>query len=236
MVRLAAAEVSFPKASALLEGLAGVQVETKQVERTAEALGREIEADERDVTEPGSCPAPTMYLGLDGTGVPDALLAKMDDDDLYGPEHLWDVALAREYSGAALVGKFPATVYPTRGDRTVRRRRVPGETWSSAITGGTMLIGRADLERAGGWRRAARHVDAALVEDVRRGGRGRLPHPRRRLPDGPARRRAYLGGRRRRVPGRGRGRACRLAPGPRRHRGCAAPGRARRGVGRCLTA
>ena len=172
MVRLAAAEVSFPKASALLEGLAGVQVETKQVERTAEALGREIEADERDVTEPGSCPAPTMYLGLDGTGVPDALLAKMDDDDLYGPEHLWDVALAREYSGAALVGKFPATVYLARGDRTVRRRRVPGETWSSAITGGTMLIGRADLERAGGWRRAARHVDAALVEDVRRGGGG----------------------------------------------------------------
>ena len=101
-----------------------------------------------------------------------ALLAKMDDDDLYGPEHLWDVALAREYSGAALVGKFPATVYLTRGDRTVRRRRVPGETWSSAITGGTMLIGRADLERAGGWRRAARHVDAALVEDVRRGGGG----------------------------------------------------------------
>ena len=101
-----------------------------------------------------------------------ALLAKMDDDDLYGPEHLWDVALAREYSGAALVGKFPATVYLTRGDRTVRRRRVPGETWSSAITGGTMLIGRADLERAGGWRRAARHVDAALVEDVLRGGGG----------------------------------------------------------------
>ena len=458
MVGLAAAEVSFPKASALLEGLAGVQVETKQVERTAEALGREIEADERHVTEPGSCPAPTMYLGLDGTGVPvrksevegrrgkqpdgsaktrevklvavwtaerrdaagrpvrdrgsvsynaavesaasrdtdprpsafaqrvyreaqrrgfdasarrvvlgdgapwiwnlageqfpgaleivdlhhakqhlsdvakalcgvpvrladrdpvletllgavlhglmaqeirgagaaarealsvaarraalrthslrahslrararqvcaaaladppeparisvllatrrparlaaalvnvarqryprlelvlalhgpgfaadaveramagfphpvkllrldagrplgsvlnaaadaagGALLAKMDDDDLYGPEHLWDVALAREYSGAELVGKFPATVYLTRGDRTVRRRRVPGETWSSSITGGAMLMGRADLERAGGWRRVARHVDAALVEDVLRGGGG----------------------------------------------------------------
>ena len=84
------------------------------------------------------------------------LLAKMDDDDLYGPEHLWDLALAREYSGAALVGKFPATVYLARGDRTVRRRRVPSETWSSSITGGTMLIGRADLERVGGWRRMPR--------------------------------------------------------------------------------
>ena len=99
-----------------------------------------------------------------------ALLAKMDDDDLYGAEHLWDLALAREYSGAALVGKFPATVYLARADRTVRRRRVRSETWSSSITGGTMLIGRADLERAGGWRRVPRHVDEALVEDVLRAG------------------------------------------------------------------
>ena len=100
------------------------------------------------------------------------LLAKMDDDDLYGAEHLWDLALAREYSGAALVGKFPATVYLARGDRTVRRRRVPGETWSPSITGGTMLIGRAELERAGGWRRIPRHEDEALVHDVLRAGGG----------------------------------------------------------------
>ncbi len=100
------------------------------------------------------------------------LLAKMDDDDLYGPEHLWDLALAREYSGAALVGKFPATVYLARGDRTVRRRRVPSETWSSSITGGTMLIGREDLERAGGWRRIPSHEDEALVHDVLRAGGG----------------------------------------------------------------
>ena len=101
-----------------------------------------------------------------------ALLAKMDDDDLYGAEHLWDLALAREYSGAALVGKFPATVYLARSDRTVRRRRVASETWSSSITGGTMLIGRADLKRAGGWRSLPRHVDEALVRDVRRAGGG----------------------------------------------------------------
>ena len=83
------------------------------------------------------------------------LLAKMDDDDVYGPEHLWDLVLAHDYSRAALVGKFPATVYLARSDRTLRQRRVPGETWSQAITGGTMLLARADLERAGGWRLAA---------------------------------------------------------------------------------
>ena len=130
------------------------------------------------------CPHPVRLLRLAGrlplgsvlNAAADAasgpLLAKMDDDDLYGAEHLWDLVLAHEYSGAALVGKFPATVYLARGDRTVRRRGVPGETWSSSITGGTMLIARADLERAGGWRRVSQHADDALIEDVLRAGGG----------------------------------------------------------------
>ena len=70
MVGSAAAGISFEKASELVGTLAGVRVETKQVERTAEALGCRIAADERTATEPAPAPAPTMYLGLDGTGVP----------------------------------------------------------------------------------------------------------------------------------------------------------------------
>ncbi len=71
MVGLTAAEVSFAKASELLAVLAGVGVETRQVERTAAALGRELAAAERAVSEQTApAPAPTMYLGLDGTGVP----------------------------------------------------------------------------------------------------------------------------------------------------------------------
>ena len=70
MVGLAAARDSFAEASKLLGILAGVRVETKQVERTAEALGREVADDERRVVEPAPGGAPTMYLGLDGTGVP----------------------------------------------------------------------------------------------------------------------------------------------------------------------
>ena len=71
LVGLTAAEVSFVKASELLSALAGIDVEPRQVERTAEALGREVARDERagpEQTVPAS--APTMYLGLDGTGVP----------------------------------------------------------------------------------------------------------------------------------------------------------------------
>ena len=70
MVGLAAAMVSFAESSELMQALAGVPVDAKQVERTAEALGREIAQDERDVVEPEPPAAPTMYLGLDGTGVP----------------------------------------------------------------------------------------------------------------------------------------------------------------------
>ncbi len=70
MVGHAAALASFAEASALLERLAGVHVDAKRVERAAEALGREVAADERDVAEPGPPSAPVMYLGMDGTGVP----------------------------------------------------------------------------------------------------------------------------------------------------------------------
>lgn len=70
MVGTVGALVSFQEGSELLEELAGVALDPKQVERTAERLGREIAQDERCVVIPEPPPAPTMYLGLDGTGVP----------------------------------------------------------------------------------------------------------------------------------------------------------------------
>jgi hypothetical protein len=64
--------VSFQEGSELLTELAGVAVDAKQVERTAEALGKEIAEDERAHTEPlDSLSLPqTLYLGMDGTGIP----------------------------------------------------------------------------------------------------------------------------------------------------------------------
>jgi len=70
MVGLAAAMVSFAESSELMRELAGVPIGPKQVERVAEALGREIAHDERVVVESASPVAPTMYLGMDGTGIP----------------------------------------------------------------------------------------------------------------------------------------------------------------------
>lgn len=65
-----AALLSFEESSALLHELAGVEVSVSQVQRAAEALGAEIAADERVCVEKMSEAAPTMYLGMDGTGVP----------------------------------------------------------------------------------------------------------------------------------------------------------------------
>jgi Uncharacterised protein family (UPF0236) len=70
MTASAAALVSFEESSGLLHELAGVEVSAKQVERAAEALGAEIAVDEQQQAERMGEVAPTMYLGMDGTGVP----------------------------------------------------------------------------------------------------------------------------------------------------------------------
>ena len=61
MVGTTASLVSFPETEELLRTLAGVEVGAKQVERAAEASGREIDADERAVVHSGApvsdCPA-----------------------------------------------------------------------------------------------------------------------------------------------------------------------------------
>jgi hypothetical protein len=67
---MAAALVSFKETSELLGELAAIEVDVKQAERAAEKLGCEIAQDEREVTETTIPPAHTMYLGMDGTGVP----------------------------------------------------------------------------------------------------------------------------------------------------------------------
>ena len=73
MAGLVGAMVSFEEGHELLHELAGVDVPTKHVERAAEALGREVAEDEKLVVEPpepNEPLAPTLYLGMDGTGVP----------------------------------------------------------------------------------------------------------------------------------------------------------------------
>ena len=75
MVGAVGARVSFAEGAALLRDLAGLAVPASHVERTAEALGRAVAADEHAVVEAQPPAAPTMYLGMDGTGIPMRLAA-----------------------------------------------------------------------------------------------------------------------------------------------------------------
>lgn len=72
MIGLVGSRVSFEEGSGFLHDLAGIDVPVKQVEREAERLGREIARDERRVVESETDRElpPTLYLGMDGTGIP----------------------------------------------------------------------------------------------------------------------------------------------------------------------
>jgi len=73
MVGQVGARVSFEEGHELLTELAGLDISTKHIERAAETLGSEIARDEQcggETTPADQTVAPTLYLGMDGTGVP----------------------------------------------------------------------------------------------------------------------------------------------------------------------
>ncbi len=101
-----------------------------------------------------------------------SFLAKVDDDDWYGPEHLADLVLAQLYSGADLVGSAAEFVYLEPIGVTVRRR-MGTERFSPTVAGGTMLMTRGIFEAVGGFRPIPRTVDGQLLEAVEMAG-GRI--------------------------------------------------------------
>jgi len=109
-------------------------------------------------------------LGLASARAGGTLLTKVDDDDTYGPEHVWDLVLARHYSGATLVGKGSELVLLEGSGTLVRRDVGRAEDYGAVVAGGTMLLARADLEAVGGWRPVARSVDLGLIQRLRRAG------------------------------------------------------------------
>ena len=81
-------------------------------------------------------------------------IAKMDDDDYYGPEHLRDLLDAALDTGADVVGRAMNYVYLEPLQLTVRRFAPHGtqavELWSDWVCGGTILAKR-DVAEAAGW-------------------------------------------------------------------------------------
>ncbi|MFB6394562.1 hypothetical protein [Polymorphospora lycopeni] len=109
-------------------------------------------------------------LGLATARARGSLVTKFDDDDTYGAEHVWDLVLARQFSGAALVGKGAEFVFLESKGITVRRSAGAAESDAQVIAGGTMMMGRGDLEEVGGWRPVPGSVDLGLIDRVKRHG------------------------------------------------------------------
>ena len=107
------------------------------------------------------------------------LLTKMDDDDVYGADHIWDLVLAREYSRAPLVGKASEFVYLGASHRTIRRPLGAAERFDAEdLSGAAMLIERSLLDRVGGWTRSSVGEDRFLLEAAARvGARSYATHP-----------------------------------------------------------
>ena len=101
-----------------------------------------------------------------GFGAADApLLAKVDDDDLYGPHYLQEQALAAGYAGAEIVGKWSWHLYLSSLDVTVLRRPGHEHRTHPHVSGATMLLTR-DAFDANPFPARARGED---IELLRRG-------------------------------------------------------------------
>ena len=158
-----AARQTYPRVELILvlhgEGFAGVERRVAELPLPAKVLRM-----------PASEPLGAV-LNAATAAASGMLLTKMDDDDVYGADHLWDLVLAREYSGAQLVGKWLEFVHLAAANRTIRWFNGCGERYqTSALAGGTLLISRRDLDGVGGWRKVPSGVDTALAEDVLRAG------------------------------------------------------------------
>jgi hypothetical protein len=93
-------------------------------------------------------------------------IAKWDDDDWYGPDHLSDLLLAKAYSGAELVGTSAEFFYLEPLNVTIRRKNFVTEMTTHLVAGGTILLERATLDQLGGFQPWPRAVDEGLLKAV----------------------------------------------------------------------
>jgi len=143
---------------------------TREQVDEAEGLLRETGLPGQVINPPREVPL-GVVLNLLGSRSSGSVLAKWDDDDLYGPLHLRDLIAAQRHSGSPIVGKAPEFTYFEQDDTTVLRNPYSAETESHVLAGGTLLIDRRAWDRLGGFPPLPRAVDhylkqAALAEGV----------------------------------------------------------------------
>ena len=158
------AKMDYPNLQVLV-GLHGLELTSARIAELMDLAGRELEFI--SIVGNLSFGAAMQVASQRADG---ELITKMDDDDYYGANHIWDLVLARMYSGAQVVGKALDWIYLEGEDTTVFRPTYAAEKYSFFVAGGTILISRADLDGVGGWRPVAKSIDRALLECVKQTG------------------------------------------------------------------
>ena len=158
------AKLDYPNLQVLV-GLHGLELTSARIAELMDLAGRELEFISIAGNLSFGAAMQVASQRADGE-----LITKMDDDDYYGANHIWDLVLARMYSGAQVVGKALDWIYLEGEDTTVFRPTYAAEKYSFFIAGGTILISRADLDGVGGWRPVTKSIDRALLETVKQAG------------------------------------------------------------------
>lgn len=149
----------------VLLGLHGVSADHPEVRRAVGESGLPITVVEADVAIPFG-----DVLNLAASKAGGAYVAKWDDDDWYGPEHLADLLLARSYAGADIVGVAAEFFYLEPLNVTIRRTDYASEVWSDHVAGGTILVDRPRFADLGGFPGLPRGVDAGFLKAAHAAG------------------------------------------------------------------
>lgn len=122
----------------------GARVEESVVSALADEFGVMVEEmlhvpSDRSLGE-------VIDLGLRRTTA--GLVAKMDDDDFYGPEYLSDLKLALDYSGADVAGKWSHYAHLEASDLLVHRFKEFEHRFTELVAISTLLMHRHVLDMA----------------------------------------------------------------------------------------
>ncbi|WP_345474143.1 glycosyltransferase [Glutamicibacter ectropisis] len=96
-------------------------------------------------------------------------ITKMDDDDLYGENYLFDQVSALRYSGASVVGKQAHFMYLADSDATLLRFAEREHRFTNLVMGPTML-GHASVFKNTPFASRSRGEDTQFLRDVIDGG------------------------------------------------------------------
>ena len=98
------------------------------------------------------------------------LVTIWDDDDHYGPNHLWDLVIASKVSRADLVGKGAEFIYLEGLDTTTQRFPSGRYRYSDLIGGPSLTLGRRLVHEIGGFAPMSLGEDRDMIKRIQSAG------------------------------------------------------------------